>query len=211
MRVAVVLSLGASVIGACGGGGGKREPVIESPALAQQVASPPPAESGNIADASPARRVDADADAGTTRATRPWPDVSTCSFPPVAPAEGTTARQCCSPSPSVRLCLETMSLIHHHVVGPYTERTLTVTPIAAEHEAMSFPLDRQQHGSMRSPDVVLARLSFRVHDSGLELVIGKGCDHVCQGDGCSKEQKVVTSLCASAGTYRWNGDHLVRE
>ena len=141
----------------------------------------------------------------------PWPKADTCTFPPVAPSEGTTAKQCCHPAPSVTLCLETASLIHHHTVGPYTERTLTVTHDANAQAPSSFPLDRQSHGSMARPDVVFARLLYRVHQTGLELRVRSGCKNVCATERCGAEEKLLARICTSVGTYGWDGEHLVRD
>lgn len=182
----------------------------ETPTSEQQsVAASPPASSARSSNGSDASVRSVDVDAGI--APPPWPEADACTFPPVSPAEGTTAKQCCDPASSVRICLETKSLIHHHTVGPYTERTLTVTPASTGQAAWSFPLDRQRHGSMKYPDVVMARLSFRVHQGGLELRVRAGCDNVCRAEGCGKEQKLLASVCTAAGQYRWDGEHLVRE
>lgn len=184
----------------------------ETPTSEQQSGATSPPASASAApssNGSDASVPSVEADAGI--APLPWPHANACTFPPVSPAEGATARQCCNPAPSVRICLETKSLVHHHTVGPYTERTVTVTPISAEQAAWSFPLDRQQHGSMKYPDVVMARLSFRVHEGGLELRVRAGCENVCRAEGCGKEQKLLASICMAAGQYRWAGERLVRE
>lgn len=86
----------------------------------------------------------------------------------------------------VTVCLETASRIHHHTVGPSTSRTLMVSSRQAH---WPFPLDRQVHGSMRSPDVVQARLSFRVRSTRLELRVVAGCKELCTAArGCNEEQ-----------------------
>ncbi|CAN5820969.1 hypothetical protein BH11MYX4_BH11MYX4_48090 [soil metagenome] len=141
-------------------------------------------------------------------ATPPWADAPTCSFPPVSPAEGTTAKQCCHPAPDVTLCLETHSQLHNHELGPYTERLVSVT--RGSRTVTSFPLDRQSHGSMKLPDVVMARLSFRVQPTGLALEIQSGCKGVCSGRPCSGEPARVAAICASAGEHRWTGERLER-
>ena len=192
------------------GGAEKRESAIGMPSpgpAPQGDAASPPAPSPNDLDASVRS---AESDAG--RSAVPWPDADACTFPPVSPAEGTTAKQCCQPAPSAKICLETKSLIHHHTVGPYTERTLLVTPVStsgAEQAPQYFPLDRQLRGSMRRPDVVTARLSFRVHRGGLELRLRAGCDQPCRAKICSKEERLVANLCMGAGQYRWDGERLV--
>jgi hypothetical protein len=141
----------------------------------------------------------------------PWPEADACTFPAVSPAEGTTAKQCCHPASSVTVCLETKSLIHHHAVGPYTERTLTVSHVSNAQSPWSFPLDRRRHGSMKYPDVVMARLSFRVHQGGLELRVRAGCQNVCTSERCGKEEKLLATICTSAGKYGWDGERLVPE
>lgn len=105
--------------------------------------------------------------------------------------------------------METVSLIHHHAVGPHTQRTRTLTSVSSGAGIWSSPLDRQVHGSMRSPDVVTARLSFRVHAGGLELRTREGCREVCRAERCDDEQKLVATICAAAGDYRWDGARLV--
>ena len=166
--------------------------------------SPNPADAaGATAEAAPA------VDGGPSLV--PWPNAGDCSFPPVSPAEGKTAKQCCHPAPSVTVCLETASLIHNHTVGPFTERTLTVTHVADAQAPRSFPLDRQSHGSMARPDAIIAYLLFRVQQSGLELRVRSGCKSVCATERCGAEEKLVATICTSAGTYGWDGERLVRD
>lgn len=81
-----------------------------------------------------------------------WTDAKTCSFPPVSPAEGTTAKQCCTPVRDLELCLETMSTIHHHEVGPYTKQTLTAIHRSDGEVIVRLPLDRHHHGSLKARD-----------------------------------------------------------
>lgn len=126
-----------------------------------------------------------------------WSEAEACAFPPVFASEGTTAKQCCEPGPDVRVCLETVSQVHHHEVGPHTVRTLTVR--RGSSLLHSFPLDRQNHVSMKFRDEIWARLAFRVTSTGLELRVVEGCTG---GHGRLR-------ICESAGTYIWDGERLV--
>lgn len=141
----------------------------------------------------------------------PWPTADTCTFPAVSPPEGATAKQCCHPASTVTVCVETTSGIHHHEIGPYSARTMTITHATIPPASWSFPLDRQTHGSMKSPDLVAARLSFRVHAAGLELRVQAGCQNLCTTGRCSKEATLLARICTSAGQYRWETNRLVRE
>lgn len=156
------------------------------------------------ADASPAAPV--------TTSVR-WTDAKTCSFPPVSPAEGKTAKQCCTPVRDLELCLETISTIHHHEVGPYTKATLTVIRRSDEEVVVRFPLDRHHHGSMKYGDLASVVLAFRVQESGLDVSLryGAGCKAPCvAAHDCKGEAKRAAELCESVGSYAWDGYRLVR-
>lgn len=142
-----------------------------------------------------------------------WTEANTCSFPAVSPAAGTTAKQCCIPVRDLELCLETMSTIHHHQVGPYTQRTLTAIRRSDETIIVRFPLDRHHHRSMKYRDTASVLLALRVQESGLELSLryGAGCNASCiAANECKGEAQRVAEICESVGAYVWDGQQLVR-
>jgi hypothetical protein len=157
----------------------------------------------------------ADADAGFGYVTKlvSWTDASTCSFPPVSPAEGKTAKQCCTPVSALEVCLETMSTIHHHEVGWYTKRTLTLVRRPQGEGIFTLPLDRHHHRSMKYADTASLLLAFRVHQRGLDVSLryGAGCKASCvAAHTCTGEARRVASLCESVGAYAWDGQQLLR-
>lgn len=143
----------------------------------------------------------------------PWTEAKTCSFTAVSPAEGTTAKQCCTPVRDLELCLETVSTIHHHEVASYTKRTLLLIRRSDEEVVVRFPLDRHHHGSMKYADTASVLLAFRVHPRGLDVSLrrGAGCKSPCvAAHTCAGEAKRVAEICESVGAYVWDGRHLLR-
>lgn len=143
----------------------------------------------------------------------PWVEASTCSFPPVQPAEGAVAKQCCTPARDLTVCLETISTIHHHAMGFYTDRTLNVARRASGALLLSLPLDRHHHGSIKYRDTASVLLTFRVQQTGLELLqrYDGGCKAPCVAThSCTGEGDRVASVCGSAGVYAWDGQRIVR-
>lgn len=113
----------------------------------------------------------------------------------------------------LELCLETMSMMHHHDVGPYTKATLKVIRRSDEEVVARFPLDRHHHASMKYGDVASVLLAFRVEDSGLDVSLryGEGCNAPCvAAHDCKGEAGRVAELCESVGAYAWDGYRLAR-
>ncbi|WP_394836488.1 hypothetical protein LVJ94_06230 [Pendulispora rubella] len=157
-----------------------------------------------------------DADGPTPR----W-DATGCAFRRVRPPESTVDKQCCQPAAGISVCVATRSTVNHHTVGPYTERTLTVTRTMENEPILTLALDRKVHGSMSHPDSEIVWLLVRLTDMGLEVVRSRsrefgrvwspgGCKRACMAAGtCKGEALHVANICASAGTYVWDGHGFV--
>ncbi len=110
------------------------------------------------------------------------------------------SERCCAPSPDVRVCVEELSA--HHVLGTYDSRVLVVTSTSGNvTTTFRRSVEMRRHGSMKVPDLVLARLEVVVTAEGITLTASYGCR-----DAAARR----SAVCEAEGRYGRRGGAFVR-